>query len=89
METWYETHSRWLNPEIVPVEVERSSHSSIWIKGRRHAIYTDFRQYHRSEAEARSHLTGRIKRRIEWLESELEKTRQKLRKIQAQTATDC
>ncbi len=51
-ETWY-MGRKFSDPKVEPVEVERSTESSVWINGRRNAIEADHYVYCRTFDEAR------------------------------------
>ena len=57
-ETWYRLQ-RWAIAEITPVEVERHTESSVWIKGRRNARTTAWDSYFRTWEAARDCLLKR------------------------------
>jgi len=59
-ETWYVGCKRF-DPKVEPVEVERSTETSVWVNGRRNAIESNSNVYCRTFEEAKKivvdHLT--------------------------------
>ena len=59
MKTWYRA-SNWGSPDIVPVQVERESDSSVWIKGRVHRKYSNSEEYFTTWEKAHAYLCGEV-----------------------------
>ncbi len=64
MLTKYKTHGGRAI-KIIPVEVDRQTESSVWIKGRRRARRTDWDTYHDSWEHAQYHLIQRETTKVE------------------------
>ena len=77
MSTWYETtgHNytgKFSGPKITPVEILRSSTSSIWNGDRRRAKRSDYTNYFETEAEAKSFIADCQRLKIEYYQARLD-----------------
>jgi len=70
-------------PKIKPVEVERITEKSVWIRGLRCKKETNGEKFFESHQEAKDWLLERSKRRIEAFERRLKSEKQNLALIQA------
>jgi len=80
METWYKAHTSFYRPEITPVEVERSTDKSVWIKGRRNLRKSDYYQFFKTKLGAieclrqlKNSKINELKYRIKDIEKTFEK----------------
>lgn len=76
---FYKTSGRGFS-EIVPVEVERETEVSVFIKGSRCAKTSDWTQYHKTWEEAKKHVVDRTRAQFERIYEQLEDKREELQK---------
>jgi hypothetical protein len=62
METWYKTS---YYDEIKPVEVEKHTDSSVWVKGKRLSRTTEWSCYFDNFQDAKDHLVRKCRSKIE------------------------
>ena len=87
METWYKySSSAWRNePHIVPVQVEKSSASSVWISGRPVRLQSTYDNYFRTFDEAKQYVVNKYTKRVEQLKEQLLRAEGTLKEVQEQT----
>lgn len=79
MITKYRTDT-W-KPEIVTIEAERETHSSLWIRGRRRNKSSSYDKFHDSWEEAKAYLLNKAELTVKNCESELDSAKDKISKI--------
>ena len=72
--TKYKTgDTRWgVMAEIEPVEVDKDTDSSVWIRGRRRAKVSEYEVFHDTWQSAHEHLLRKATERVESLIRQLE-----------------
>jgi hypothetical protein len=80
-EVWY--LARWCyRPEVSIVSIERSTESSVWINGRRHARCSGYESFFETFDDAKAHLIGRARGELSALQRRLYTARNKLREAE-------
>ena len=75
--------SHWgLDPEIKPIEVERETDNSVWVKGKRQAKKSDGRNYYDTWQEAHSALLDAAVGRVDNLTYAVKREQKKLYAIE-------
>ena len=88
MATWYKVNkyiSKFGNEKwIVPIEVEKFSESSVWIKGNRHNRIAEYDNYFPTQDEAFNFAVSRVQGKIDYLKDSLKSAEIVLAQIQAE-----
>lgn len=69
--------------KIKPVEIDRETESSVWVRGRRRAKDSEYETFHNSWAEARSHLIESAKDKVALAKMRLEHHESNLKELEA------
>lgn len=64
--------SRWAKKLIEPIEIEKSTASSVWINGRRNAKRTEYHNYFDTWADAHTYLLKKAEQSVESCRRHLE-----------------
>ena len=84
MKMW---RTRWGN-EIVEVEVERVSESSVWtINGRRHSVHSSWEAYHETWEAAHAYILRIAETGLLQAQRDLDRARSKLETVKAMKPT--
>ena len=86
----YKAIPSWFNigAKITPVEVERETESSVWVKGRRSKKRTDFENYYDTWEQARDAFIHHAERAISSEKALLARYEDSLLAIQSMTKPD-
>ena len=84
MKVKYKT-TKW-DVEIQPVEIERETIASVWIKGSRSSKHSEYARFWDTWEEAHTHLLNKAKRQVESLRLQLERAKGELGNIKGMRA---
>jgi hypothetical protein len=72
------TGAGYMHQKITPVEIEKETHSSVWVDGRRRAKISDYAAYFTTFQMAHNYLAGIASEGVRVAEERLEYARAKL-----------